>query len=346
MRGGLARSQTGTGASRDVTCGVTVAAARPYRSAVGRRFVAYAEAMGAPVGEIADELPYPALVALCEDVAARLGDPYVGLSIANALEPGAYGVFEYVAAAAATVGDAVQLLVEFQPLASELAQTRVVRDGDRTTFEHWIDHPAASASPQHNEFTLAAYQRLGWLRLGFRPRFVEVHFMHDRPERRARLEQAFQAPVVLGAPRNALVMDAALLKRPTVLADPRLFEILRERAERDLERMQVVTTAAGSLAAIYRELLVASPHQANADEAARRMTTSVRSLHRRLAEEGTSFREVEASVKRVLANEYLRDPSLSVDRIASLLGFANASAFIRAYKRWTGNTPHQSRAPR
>jgi AraC-like DNA-binding protein len=299
--------------------------------------------MGAPVGDVGDELPYPELVALCEDVALRVGDPYVGLSIANALEPGAYGVFEYVAAAAATVGDAVQLLVEFQPLASELAQTRVVREGERISFEHWIDHPAASASPQHNEFTLAAYQRLGWLRLGFRPRFLEVHFMHDRPERRARLEETFQAPVVLGAARNALVMNAALLTRPMVLADPRLFEILRERAEQDLQRMQVLTTATGSLAAVYRELLLSSPHQANADEAARRMSTSVRSLHRRLVEEGTSFREVEAGVKRVLANEYLRDATQSVDRIATLLGFANASAFIRAYKRWTGNTPHQSR---
>jgi AraC-like DNA-binding protein len=302
--------------------------------------------MGAPVADIVDELPYPDLVALCEDVALRLGDPYVGLSIASALEPGAYGVFEYVAASAATVGDAVELLVEFQPLASELAQTRVVRDGDRIAFEHWIDHPSASASPQHNEFTLAAYLRLGWLRLGFRPRFLEVHFMHDRQERRARLEETFQAPIVFGAPRNALVMNAALLARPMVLADPRLFEILRERAEQDLQRMQLLTTVAGSLSAIYRELLVSAPHQANADEAARRMHTSVRSLHRRLAEEGTSFREVESGVKRVLANEYLRDSTQSVDRVAMLLGFANASAFIRAYKRWTGNTPHQSRQPR
>jgi AraC-like DNA-binding protein len=85
-------------------------------------------------------------------------------------------------------------------------------------------------------------------------------------------------------------------------------------------------------------------HRAQAHDAARALGTSVRSLHRRLAAEGTSFRAVEADVKRALANELLARPGASLDRIAAAVGFATASAFIRAYKRWTGRTPVRARA--
>jgi AraC-like DNA-binding protein len=317
-------------------------------------FLAHAEGRSLPIadlfdGEIDDaatvELPFVSLVELCERVAERAEDPFVGLTIADGLPPGSYGIVEYVTAAAASVGDAVQLLVKFQALASELAQTNVARDpaANTVTFEHWIDHPAARDATQLNEFSLGTYYRLGHVRLGFRPQFVAVHFMHDRPDRRAELEAFFDAPVIFGAPRNGLVIDAELLARPMSLADPQLFAILSERAERDLSRMQPASEVAGALTSTYRELLTTTPHRAQAHDAARVLGLSVRSLNRRLAEEGTSFRAIEADVKRALANEYLEDTTQPIERIASVLGFATTSAFIRAYKRWTGRTPSQTR---
>ena len=318
-------------------------------------FLAHAESLALPIGDLVEselddtatvELPFPSLVELCERVAERAADPFVGLAIADALPPGSYGIVEYVTAAAASVGDAVQLLVKFQALASELAHTNVARDPatNTVTFEHWIDHPAARDATQLNEFSLATYYRLGHVRLGFRPQFVAVHFMHDRPERRAELEEFFDAPIVFGAARNGLVIDAALLERPMSMTDPQLFAILSERAERDLSRVQPASDVAASLASTYRELLATTPHRAQVHDAARVLGLSVRSLNRRLAEEGTSFRAIEADVKRALANEYLEDTTKPIEHIASVLGFANTSAFIRAYKRWTGKTPSQTRA--
>ena len=332
-----------------------MASARPYRSHVARMFLAHAEARGLPIddlvaGELDDtatlELPFPALVDLCERVAERADDPYVGLSIADALPPGSYGIVEYVVAASASVRDAVEALVKFQALASELAHTHVAHDPstNTVTFEHWIDHPAARDATQLNEFSLATYYRLGQVRLGFRPAFVVVHFMHDAPERRSELEDFFAAPIVFGAARNGLVIAAELLTRPLSLTDPQLFAILNERAERDLSRVAPATaTITDSLAVVYRSLLEQTPHRAQVHDAARLLGLSVRSLTRRLGEEGTSFRAIEAEVKRALADEYLAATSKPIEHVATALGFANPSAFIRAYKRWTGMTPSRAR---
>jgi AraC-like DNA-binding protein len=144
-------------------------------------------------------------------------------------------------------------------------------------------------------------------------------------------------------PRNALVIEKELLATPMGDADPRLFEILTERAERDLARVVPATQLAAQVATTYRRLLIAAPNRAQAADVAEALGTSVRSLNRGLAEEDTSFRVIEADVKRVLANEYLEDRSRSLDDVATALGFASANAFIRAYKRWTGLTPARAR---
>ena len=66
---------------------------------------------------------------------------------------------------------------------------------------------------------------------------------------------------------------------------------------------------------------------------------SPRTLHRRLEEEGTSFRRVLTDVRRELAARHLQERRLAIGEIAFLLGFSEASAFHRAFKRWTGHAP-------
>src|SRR3546814_15678017 len=72
---------------------------------------------------------------------------------------------------------------------------------------------------------------------------------------------------------------------------------------------------------------------------------SVRSLQRRLAEEATGFDALLNETRHELAVSYLRNPRYSIGEITFLLGFSDASAFARAFKRWSGTTPTQFRDP-
>ena len=74
---------------------------------------------------------------------------------------------------------------------------------------------------------------------------------------------------------------------------------------------------------------------------ARRLGTSSRSLGRRLAEEGTSFKELVNELRRELAQRYLEQGVHRPKSIAALLGYKDLSAFHHAFRRWTGTTPAQ-----
>jgi AraC-like DNA-binding protein len=75
---------------------------------------------------------------------------------------------------------------------------------------------------------------------------------------------------------------------------------------------------------------------------ARELGLTPRSRQRRLKDEGSSFQVVRDEVRRELAISYL-ERRLPVTEIAFLLGFSDPSAFCRAFKRWTGVPPLESR---
>ena len=60
--------------------------------------------------------------------------------------------------------------------------------------------------------------------------------------------------------------------------------------------------------------------------------------------EGTTFKAVVDETRRELAHSYIRDKHTSINEITYLLGYSDPANFSRAYKRWTGMTPTQSRA--
>ena len=104
--------------------------------------------------------------------------------------------------------------------------------------------------------------------------------------------------------------------------------------EHETDVVQQVYDALGS------DLQVSTPSQA---WVARRLGMSERSLKRRLQERQTSFRELREAQLLERSRMLLRD-GLSVESVAEVLGFSEARAFRRAYKRWTGQSPSAFRS--
>lgn len=73
-----------------------------------------------------------------------------------------------------------------------------------------------------------------------------------------------------------------------------------------------------------------------------------RTLHRRLVDEGTSYRELVEAVRHTLAVEHLKSARFSVNEVAFRLGYTDIANFRRAFKRWEGVPPstyRERRAP-
>ncbi|MCL2656651.1 MAG: AraC family transcriptional regulator [Betaproteobacteria bacterium] len=97
---------------------------------------------------------------------------------------------------------------------------------------------------------------------------------------------------------------------------------------------------------VLRETLLEPPSQ---DEVAERLHLSPRTLARRLALEGSSFRAILDTLRRELALARITQTHMPVDKIAAELGYADPSAFYRAFVAWTGQSPSAYRrmhAPR
>jgi AraC-like DNA-binding protein len=129
---------------------------------------------------------------------------------------------------------------------------------------------------------------------------------------------------------------------PLITADAKLIEALQPFCDMAAKERK---TAAGTMrAAVESEVERLLPHgKATAQTAAKALALSVRTLSRRLADEGTTYAEVVDQLRRSLALQYLNDPGMSLSQIAWLLGYQGSTSFNHAFRRWTGASPSVAR---
>lgn len=157
----------------------------------------------------------------------------------------------------------------------------------------------------------------------------------------------FGCPVHFEADRNAIALKPAMLDLPNRLGDAAVSDFLTAHLETEIGSLKDDPSLR---AALLRRLTPAlSNGVPQAAEVARDMGMSERTLYRRLADEGLTFRDVLIQAQSSLAQELLRDSTSSIAEIAFLTGFSEQSTFSRAFKRWVGQAPAQFRqhaAPR
>ena len=143
------------------------------------------------------------------------------------------------------------------------------------------------------------------------------------------------APQFDGA-RNEAVLDAAALDLPLPQAD----ELTAAMTERQCRELVERRRARVGVAGVVRDELVRTPGaMPSLDEVAVRLAVSERTLRRRLADEGTTFRALGDEVRAALAEELLSTGSLSVEQVARRLGYAETASFTHAFTRWKGVSP-------
>ena len=143
-----------------------------------------------------------------------------------------------------------------------------------------------------------------------------------------------------GAPVSSLKFEPSALRWPGREASPRLHETLLGEAEDVLGELtpSVPQHVARVVADRFRGGVP------TLGEVSASLAMSQRTLQRNLESEGTTFLEVVDAVRRRLALAHLASGALTLHEISFLLGYSDPSAFSRAFKRWTGQTPGDYRS--
>lgn len=170
-----------------------------------------------------------------------------------------------------------------------------------------------------------------------------IDFPWGPPPHADRLRALLASRLRYGRPDCAFEAPASLCRRPSPFADAGLFagavaelKAAARRIDPGLDLGPDLGSGLGRRLAreVERMTAAALPRRLDADEAARRLGLSRRTLVRRLAAEGVAFREIVDGVLSERARTLLAEGELGRDSIAEALGYADPTSFSRACRRW------------
>ncbi len=285
------------------------------------------------------ELEVSALRGLAEAAAALSGDEEIGVHAAEHLERGRYGLLEYATLNAPTLEQSLKLLVRFSALINRAVRYQFERDGREGRISQHARGKPGALGRQLDDFNLIALLQMGRAMLQRRWVPTRVWLAHPRPSAFAELQRVVgDAPITFGAESTGLALPLELLDAKLPGADPALLALIHHHAVEQLQRLPPDTSAAEAAAhELERSLLQGGAPQL--PTLARAMRLSPRTLQRRLAAEDTDFKGVLGTVREALARRLLATGTAQVTELAFILGYADVSAFVRAFKRWTGLPP-------
>jgi AraC-like DNA-binding protein len=236
--------------------------------------------------------------------------------------------------AAANAQEAVQCAARFSSLWSERSLS-IASEG-----EHVLLRMPLSSAPSQVELDHALDMLELMLELIERVRGIYTHpgavYLPALPgEMRDRFRTRFACVVYFEDSFAGLTLHRSSLAEPNRAHDPSLFKLLTQFAEDKLAALEQRRSTAERVRLNLRALEDVS--DASAEGMASAFGMSLRTFHRRLRAEGTSYRRVVADF-RLQRCDLALSQSSSAKNIAYALGFASPGSFHRAFKRWTGRT--------
>lgn len=267
-------------------------------------------------------------------------DPSFGLKLGTLYQPSGLPPSMLAAHYARDFGDALAQHARYlQP--GNWREMRLSRNRDECMVEFiWVQAPK-EVLPLLIDTAFAMLVEMG--RRGteqpLNPKRVEL----NRSPERTNIHRAyFKCPIKFRATRNVLIFHAADLRRPFATYNAELLDMLQQQCDRKFKREKAGASVIEQVKWILKRLLAGG--RPDASVVAQELGLSMRTLQRRIVDEGSTFRELLLRVRQELAREYLSRPEIKLNEIAFLLGYEDTSSFFRAFHSWERKTPATWRA--
>lgn len=267
-------------------------------------------------------------------------DPALGLHLGQIVEPDRMGLVGHILFNSDTLGHALREYTRLHRLVNEAVDIRLETVGDSAVLTWGCD--------LEDDYCIADMERtvssaVARARHFIHPRLhiESLAFAHPEPAYREEYEKIFECPLTFGAEETQLTFASHYLDWRLPQRNPYLYRALLNQVNGLLARLQSRKAFSRRVRRLIARQL--SSEQLDADHIARQLHMSRQTLYRKLKQEGEGFQGLVESVRQQRALRHVSEDSYALSEIAFLLGFSELSAFSRAFKRWTGESPGQYR---
>lgn len=315
---------------------------------LGQLLFAYCEAKGIEIPfklqkvKNLERFDYNIWREVLDEIQNQVHSPALGLEIATYVEPKHLGIIAYIAQSCDTMGEAISRYFDFHRLVYDGSPLQIEPFDQNYIGIRWANLPTHLTTQITDEIALALMVQ--FLKHYLSDQDIQLHcitFIHPQPKNMALYEDFFQCPVRFNQAKAELIFSIQAMTMPLKHGDQTLQKLLMQQAQALLNDLPNSTQIDERLQ--QNILLGLQKNLYQIEEIAKRLNMSVRQLQRHLQSQGTTYQQRVQEVRQLLAIQYLQDPYLGLHEIALLLSYSEQSAFQRAFKQWTGQTPQQWR---
>lgn len=272
-------------------------------------------------------------------VAEKLDDEFLGIRLAQDSDLRQLGLLYYVMASSDTISDALRRGARYSMIHNEGVHIGY-RAGKSVCLT--FDYVGVARQPDRHqiEFFITILLRMCRALSGLSLAPLRIKFMHHRSHLPAEFKALFGRDVEFACSADEVLYARSIAQTPTINADPYLNALLVRYCEEAFAKRH--KKSATWQLKVENAIIPLLPHgQARIGKIARELGVSRRTLARRLASEGLTFRKLLDRLRFDLATRYLREKDLPISEVAWLLGYRETSALSHAFRRWTGRTPRR-----
>lgn len=304
---------------------------------LGVEIDAVLEGTGIAVSDLRPDafIPFASAQALLDRAAALSGCDDIGLRLGRRRGIAALGPVGEAMRYSGTLGEALSDFVTFQLGNSNAAAAYLLRGSDDVAFGYGVHAFVGHVSPHVHDLALAVGCTviIGLTQGAIEP--VEIWSTRRAPANQAPYRELANCPVRFGQSQTCMFLSREAMDFALPSAD-------RARREQALDALAAHPTLAPWAMAdrvrhALRSLMLRG--RTTMPEVAGHLGLHARSLRRALLREGTTFDAIKESVRYAVARELLSLTALPVGDIGMTLDFATPSAFVHAFRRWSGTTP-------
>lgn len=279
--------------------------------------------------------PAEAYCQLLLRAAERLNDPLLGLHLGQSIQPAHLGALGYVLLACENLGAALLRIQRYHRLLHDINPIQHHVEGDSMVLQWGVARGKPGAL--FDETGITAIVQFARSLCGRRLPVRGVDFVNPPPRQTQPFVDHFGCTVRWGQPVTRLVIPLESLQTPLHQPDPVLLGLMEEQVEAALAHLP----DSGDLIELTRRVVrqLARHGVPELEQVAAELRLSPRVFYRRLAERGQQFRQLRDQALRELAELHLADARLTLADVSELLGYTEQSAFSRAFKRWSGQSP-------